>query len=68
MCSVVGAEYYPLTGTPLVSSITVSVDSIKQTVGWEYDSSINAVKFDEDSRPEEGAEVEVYYLKSGSCG
>lgn len=66
--SVAGAEYFALNGTVLTSSITVKVDSVKITSGWSFNSSLNAVVFDQEIYPSKGAEVEIYYLKSDACG
>ncbi len=63
-----GADFFPLTGEPLVTSIKVKVDDFTTTTGWEYDEDLNAVVFDEATYPSNGAEVEIYYLKSDSCG
>jgi hypothetical protein len=66
--AVVGAEYFAMTGTPLVSSIQVRIDDVRTTVGWSYDSDLNAVVFEDDYYPGQGAVVEIYYLKSDACG
>ena len=50
------------------SSITVKVDQVKITSGWSFNSSLNAVVFDQDVYPGRGSEVEIYYLKSDACG
>lgn len=63
-----GADYFPLTGSVLISTLAVSVDDIPVSSGWSYDGDLNAIVFDESSYPSEGAIVEVYYLKSDGCG
>ena len=63
-----GADYFPLTGEPLVSSIKVKVDDFTTTTGWSYDADLNAIVFDESSYPPHGVELEVSYLKSDGCG
>jgi len=63
-----GADFFPLTGSPLVSTIAVSVDDIPTSTGWVYDSDLNAIVFSDDAYPNEGAIIEVYYLKSDGCG
>ncbi len=63
-----GAEFFPLTGSPLVSTIAVEVDDIPTPTGWEYDEDLNAVVFSDDAYPNEGAIVTINYLKSDGCG
>jgi hypothetical protein len=63
-----GADFFPLTGSPLVSTIAVSLDDIPTSTGWEYDESLNAIVFAEDTYPRAGTIVEIYYLKSDGCG
>lgn len=63
-----GADFFPLTGSPLVSTITVSVDDIPTGDGWTYDADLNAIVFSDDAYPAEGTIIEVYYLKSDGCG
>ncbi len=63
-----GAEFFPLTGSPLISTITVKLDDIPASTGWEYDANLNAIVFEDDSYPREGTVVEINYLKSDGCG
>lgn len=58
---------FPLDGTPLVSSIEVSLDGQPMVHGWSYDRKINAVIFDEGALGWGEAEVDVHYLYSMSC-
>jgi hypothetical protein len=63
-----GSDFFPLKGTPLVPSIKVYLDDSPTDEGWEYDDSLNAIVFDENSYPSKGTSVSVYYQKSDGCG
>ena len=64
-----GAEgFFPLDGTPMESSIEVSVDGVPTAEGWMYDESLNAVVFEENIYPAYESSVDVYYWVAGSCG
>ena len=62
------AGIFQLEGSPMVSSIEVSVDGVRLTEGWSYESSLNSVVFDEDAYPAFESIVSVYYWMSGECG
>lgn len=63
-----GGEYFPLSGNPLVSTITVYLDDVSSSEGWEYDEDLNSVVFDDESYPSEGTEVRIKYMKALGCG
>ena len=48
--------------------MTVSVDGIEQSSGWDYNPDLNAIVFETDSMPDPGSVVEVYYIQTGECG
>lgn len=58
---------FPLDGTPLASSVSVKIDGITESDGWEYDEGFNAVIFDDDAYPEPGAILEITYMTSSGC-
>ena len=58
---------FELEGTPSVSTIEVRVDGVLTPNGWTYDSETNAVIFDEDRFPHEGATLTIYYLYTPDC-
>ncbi len=62
-----GADFFALTGTPLVSSLEVQIDGVEAS-GWSYDSALNAIVFDEATYPEDGAEITVRYFVTKGCG
>ena len=59
---------FQLEGTPMETSIEVSVDSVRQTEGWAYDATLNAVVFDDTAYPAFDSVVSIYYWMAGSCG
>lgn len=63
-----GGEYFPLSGNPLVSTITVYIDDVSSSEGWEYDEDLNSIVFDDESYPSEGTEVRIKYMKALGCG
>ena len=58
---------FPLTDNPVPETIIVKINGITTTVGWTYNSSINAVDFDQDYIPEGGSTIEVDYAVYGNC-
>jgi hypothetical protein len=62
-----GSRYFPLQGTVLADSLVVRVDGVKQTVGWEFRSDLNAIEFEDDFYPSQGATVDVFYLHPTGC-
>ena len=58
---------FALTDYPVPETITVKVDGITTTVGWEYNQSTNAVEFDPEYIPEGGSTIEVDYALYGTC-
>ncbi len=62
------STFFQLEGTPMESSIEVAMDGVPLTEGWAYDSSMNAVVFEEDSYPDYGSTVTIYYWMSDGCG
>ncbi len=59
--------FFQLEGTPMESSIEVTVDGSRLTEGWSYDSSMNAVVFEDGSYPTQDATVSIYYWMSDGC-
>ena len=60
--------FFQLDGNPMESSIEVSVDDVRMYEGWSYDSSMNAVVFEENSYPAYESIVTIYYWMSDGCG
>ncbi len=52
---------FPLTFSPIPSTLEVTVAGTVLDEGWTYDEPANAVVFDADHVPEPGAEILVYY-------
>lgn len=52
---------FPLSGDAVASSIEVYVNNVKQTTGWTYDSTNNAIKFQNGYTPSESAAIQVKY-------
>jgi len=50
-----------LTRTPIISSISVSIDGVVVANGWNYNSSNNSIVFDALSAPASGAVISVTY-------
>ena len=59
---------FPLEGSPMESSIEVSVDGVPMTEGWMFDESLNAVTFEQNVYPDFESTVTIYYWMSGGCG
>ncbi|MBT3984249.1 MAG: hypothetical protein HOE90_23035, partial [Bacteriovoracaceae bacterium] len=55
------ATSFPLSNTPIESSLEVYINDELQTSGWSFDASINAVKFDENMAPQDGDQIKVVY-------
>jgi hypothetical protein len=53
-------EFY-LSKIPVQDTISVTVDGVEET-RWTYISASNAIRFDDDAVPEEGAEIIVEYI------
>ena len=58
-------DTFPLSATPVQSTLTVRVDGVTTTVGWSYDASANAVVFSSAHVPEGGSTIEVDYALDG---
>jgi hypothetical protein len=56
-------DSFPLSGVPVNADIRVTVDNVEVTSGWAYDSSNRAIRFDENTIPDEGSIVIAYYQK-----
>ncbi|MFH1467234.1 MAG: choice-of-anchor D domain-containing protein [Pseudomonadota bacterium] len=67
-CTEGATGIFPIEGTPMVESIVVTTDGMRQDEGWYYDSSLNAVVFEENAYPEFESTVEIYYWMGGVCG
>ena len=61
-------DRYVLTSEPVPETIVVRIDDVASTLGWTYDSGLNAVVFDADFVPATGSTVEVSYALVGDCG
>jgi hypothetical protein len=63
------ATQFPLTRTPIVSSIVVTVDGAtvvaSATNGWRYDSTKNSIIFSGTAIPENGAIISVAFQPTG---
>jgi hypothetical protein len=59
---------FSLTGTPMETSIEVSIDGEASSEGWAYDASLNAVVFEAGSYPPVGSELAIQYWLAGDCG
>jgi hypothetical protein len=58
---------FGLSEWPVEETIVVSIDTVQTVAGWQYESSTNAVVFDNDHIPEGGAVVEIAYALQGDC-
>ncbi len=58
---------FELTEYPVPETISVKLDGLTTTVGWEYNPSTNAIDFDSDYVPEGGSTVEISYALFGDC-
>jgi hypothetical protein len=58
---------FELTEYPVPETITIKIDGITTTIGWEYNPSTNAIDFDSDYVPEGGATIEINYALIGDC-
>ena len=58
---------FSLSEWPVEETIVVSIDAVQTVAGWQYESSNNAVVFDNDHIPEGGAVVEIDYAIQGDC-
>lgn len=58
---------FALTQFPVPETITVRVDGITTTVGWEYVAATNTIEFESDYVPEGGSTIEVDYALFGDC-
>jgi hypothetical protein len=58
---------FPLSGLPMVETLTVSVDGLGTTGGWSYDSGTNTVIFEERALPGGDAVVELRYAPMPEC-
>lgn len=53
------ADSFPLSHQPYEGIITVYIDGQKQLTGWNYDSKLNTVTFD--NAPQSGSSIEIQY-------
>jgi hypothetical protein len=58
---------FELTEWPVPETISVKIDGITTTIGWEYNATDNAIDFDSDYVPEGGSTIEVDYSLYGDC-
>jgi hypothetical protein len=58
---------FELTQVPVEETIEVRVDGVVQTTGWTFNSTDNAVEFDDDHIPSGGSTIEVEYALYGNC-
>jgi hypothetical protein len=58
---------FELTDWPVSETISVRIDGITTTVGWEYNATDNAIDFDSDYVPEGGSTIEIEYALYGDC-
>lgn len=54
-------DSFPLSGVPVGSNISVSVNGTNLTNGWSYDQNSRAIKFDKNAIPTEGEVIIAYY-------
>ncbi len=60
-------DTFQLTADAVPETIVVRIDGVTSTLGWEYDTSQNAVVFETDYIPEGGSTIEVEYALMGDC-
>jgi hypothetical protein len=58
---------FELTDWPVAETISVRIDGITTTVGWEYNATDNAIDFGSDYVPEGGSTIEIEYALYGDC-
>ena len=58
---------FALTQEPVPETISVTIDGVTSTVGWEYNEPDNSVDFETDYVPEGGSTIEVSYVLFGNC-
>jgi len=58
---------FELTEWPVPETISVKIDGVTTTIGWEYNTTDNAIDFDGDYVPEGGSTIEVDYSLYGDC-
>ena len=60
-----GNTSFTLSQLPVPQTIEVAIDGVITTVGWSYNSALNAVEWN--SAPEEGSSIRVQYAIMGEC-
>ncbi|MEC7987797.1 MAG: choice-of-anchor D domain-containing protein, partial [Myxococcota bacterium] len=60
-----GNTSFALSQLPVPQTIMVAIDGVTTTVGWSYNSALNAVEWN--SAPEEGSSIRVQYAIMGEC-
>jgi len=56
-------DSFPLSGVPVDSEISITMNGVDLTTGWTYDEASRTIKFDRSAIPAEGSIVIAYYQK-----
>ncbi len=54
-------DSFPLSGVPVGTEISVTVNGVDLSEGWNYDENARSIKFDENAIPDEGEVIIAYY-------
>ncbi len=56
-------DSFPLSGVPVGTELSVTVNNQELAQGWTYDETSRSIKFDENAIPNEGEIIIAYYQK-----